>query len=673
MAGRYTGWHHKKGAAQASPAELAASRLVLGQLQDQLSLGGLQSGLRRVVLADGTVIEAQVAMGQPTVRIQPVRAARRVIPARELGEIITVPRSAAALDGVSEAHPEVMLRHADGFWRAYFYGQAPAGVANPGVYSDMFPLGLGQGGTTDWVGPDGERLSWYGPSSRAFPDAYVHARWQLGKQVFYLGRVLLDTDDYLERSAEDSGFDDRYIVGAALKRIGAELWLYTVQVTGDDGDTPPAPVGDENLGGFFSYPLAAQSAGGLHRYRLYRWTDDAGVERWAAAANSREALLTISTGSPDPWFFNKDCTEAVCHPALPPPSGLIPGKPWWAAIVPHGTEPPDSNDVGPSDLYHPPATQAVRFRVFIGDDSVTPEGIAYSLVSGGAAVPVTADYDMATGSLFGYGIRLASDLVPYFVFDGTEAPLYASVHQAGAGTGSGDLITGIKRFILYANPRDHVVVLLRLNIQFDTGAAQQLVYMRHTVEVYVDGTLAEQMQVTDTGDALSGLVQSWSDSQAYLDDLAGRNITPHFFIHGLLQVLQNTAPTGSKTWASRPLYIGANPMYAQLPYPADCWFGYADGNVPPGQPAQPISEFVGAGFNGSVPDDRGHFAVTGAARHDAAVVVSTWVPRAGMNDSFTWVADASLEALTGIGGAQARYHPIRMLGKMVARPRTVES
>src|SRR5690606_32162644 len=123
-------------------------------------------------------------------------------------------------------------------------------------------------------------------------------------------------------------------------------------------------------------------------------------------------------------------------------------------------------------------------------------------------------------------------------------------------------------------------------------------YERHTVEVYVDGTLVEQMQVTDTDDALSGLVQNWSDSQAYLDDLAGRNITPHFFIHGLLLVLQNTAPTGSTTWRAWPLYIGANPMYAQLPYPADCWFGYADSNVPPGQPAQPISEFVSAGFNG---------------------------------------------------------------------------
>lgn len=673
MAGRHTGWHHKKGADRASPQDLAAARKVLGELQNQLSLGGLPSGSRRVMLPNGTVIEATVTMGQPMVNIVPVRGGKRLIPARELGEFITVPRSAAEPSGVDADHPEVMLRHAEDLWRTYFYGGVPDGFSGEGgTYVDMFPKGLGQGGNADWVGPDGERLSWYGPSSRAFADAYVHARFQHGKRVFYLGDVLLDTDEYFAESELDAGAPERYVAGAAMRRIEGTWWLYVMQYAGTDGETPTPPTGDSTLDEFYSYPLAAQAAfGGLHRYRLYRWLDPQGVVRLSVVRNSREKLRTVVTGSPDPWFFNRTCTEAICHLALSTTNA--PGKPWWGANVPAREFPPDELDDIPAGTLHGPATSGIVWRLAIGEDGVTTSNTATapSVVSGGAAASVTADYDFETGAIVSYGIRFSADLVPYLTFDGVEAVLYQSTLDEGAGTGGENMITGVCRWILYANPRDHLVVLLRKDIEFDTGAEPQLQFERHTVEVYLDGVLVHSEQVTDTPNAKSGFIQRWSDSTDYFDDLTGRQITPQWFIYGLLVVFRSTdvVPSGSTTWTSAGQYIGANAMYAQLPYPTQCWFGIADSNISTGQPAQTIASLVTAGFNGALPDDNGYFSVTGAARHEDTIVVSCWVPKDGMAASFTYVTDADLQALTSVGGADARYHPIRLLGKMPVEDR----
>lgn len=72
MSGRYLGWHHKKGASQASSEDLAGSRAVLGELQRQMELGRLTTGTLRRYLPNGTLVEAHIAGGIPQVRITPV-------------------------------------------------------------------------------------------------------------------------------------------------------------------------------------------------------------------------------------------------------------------------------------------------------------------------------------------------------------------------------------------------------------------------------------------------------------------------------------------------------------------------------------------------------------------------------------------------------------------------
>jgi DNA-binding beta-propeller fold protein YncE len=68
---------HRQGGAS-NPEHLAAGRALLGVLQNHLRLGGIQSGAERLVLRDGTLIEAFMHMGIPSVRITPTGRPRRV-------------------------------------------------------------------------------------------------------------------------------------------------------------------------------------------------------------------------------------------------------------------------------------------------------------------------------------------------------------------------------------------------------------------------------------------------------------------------------------------------------------------------------------------------------------------------------------------------------------------
>lgn len=686
MAGRYTGWHHKKSSGQVSSGDLAAARKVLGILENRLKLGNVKSGGQRVVLDNGTVIDANIAMGTPTVRITPARGAQVRIPANELGEIITTPRSAAAPDGVDEDHPEVMLRHGpDDFWRTYFYSTPEGYTGESGSYANMFPKGLGQGGNCDWIGPDGERLSWYGPSSRAFADAYVHGPRQHGKQVYYLGEVLLDVDEYADDAGLGAGHTARYIAGAALREIEGTWWLYTVQYASALGETPPPYVAPPDIiqTSYFTYPLAATTEldGGVYRYRLFPYTDPHGVVRFKVASESREWLVGTVTGSPDAWFFNRECTEAICHPALT--NTGPPGKPWWAARVETRDFPPDEFDVIPPEQQpHPPAPRGLRFRVLFDDagEPISATTTEMGVVSGGAGATVTADYDATTDALVEYYFRFGADLVPYFMFDSTEAATYQSSIVLGGGTAGGHIITGLTRALVYVNPRDHIVVLMRQNVVYDTGIEDpdSLISHTQTMELYIDGVLVEEQEIATGADAKFGLVKRFGDATDFLHNLTGVQITPQWFVFGLLLTISDvdygpSEPPSETSWGTQGHYIGANAMFYQFPYPTECWFGISDAIIPPSGTSQTVAEKVTAGFNGNVPDDNGYFSVAGAARHAEAVVVSCWTPKAGMDTSFTHTTGSvDLQELTTIGGAEARYHPLRILGKMPVEERVEE-
>lgn len=69
---KHTEWMHTKGGRVGAKGEHThAARKLLGELKNQLALGGIKSGTMRAMLDDGTLIEVSMNMNIPAVRITP--------------------------------------------------------------------------------------------------------------------------------------------------------------------------------------------------------------------------------------------------------------------------------------------------------------------------------------------------------------------------------------------------------------------------------------------------------------------------------------------------------------------------------------------------------------------------------------------------------------------------
>lgn len=661
MAGRYEGWHHKKGAAEASPEDLAGAQKVLGELKEQLKLGGIESGVLRKQLQNGTLIEARIDMGMPSVNISPLTPGG--VGRRDFsGNFVVWGRTLALPDGHDLENPQQCLRtnpQADD-WATLTYAGSDV-ARSDGVFANTFPKGLGRAGNIDWVSVDGERISWYGPSSRMFVDAYINPAHQFGKFVFYLGEPLLDVEDYIAQSTEDTPFPDRYITGAALVQTTDGLWLYCMQNLGQDGVTTGSlPPGADVI---YDYPLAPQTNGGLHRYRLIQETTLEGVRRYRVKRNSRQKLATISVGHTDVWFFNQSGSEMVCHQILPT-GGTA--NPWWASrLLATGdyppSSPPDAEDDVPAEFY--PATGSVRRRIALSPDGTTLAQ-TFSVVSGAAAVPLCTDY--AGDELRSYTVRLGADMVPYVGFDGQELPTLQVVR-------TGTSIAGTWRWVLYASPRDQVIVFLGESRTFDweTGSAGTAPVGEVWVETWVKGVQVNRTSLASPPLPNFGLVRRAVDNLELMGGLVGQSIAPSWFIYGLFQSIEDVAddPPDEETdsWTTRSGFVGMNSGLANLVYPATCYFG-SYSSVSSGGP-EPISSLVSGGFAGSQQDEDGHYTVTACAvdqadGEDPIVLLSVGIDLNTLNTTFSLATNETLSSLTGISGAGQRYHPLWAMGKV---------
>lgn len=69
---KHSEWMHTKGGRDKAKGEhIHAARKLLGELKNQLALGGIKSGTMRKMLDDGTLIEVSMNMSIPSVRITP--------------------------------------------------------------------------------------------------------------------------------------------------------------------------------------------------------------------------------------------------------------------------------------------------------------------------------------------------------------------------------------------------------------------------------------------------------------------------------------------------------------------------------------------------------------------------------------------------------------------------
>lgn len=83
----------QEGDTEAAATNIGTARTVLGQLGNQMRLGGLQVGVRNLTLPDGTVIRAVIAGGTKKIFISvPRRAGGSLIPAPEVSQPLPIPQ-----------------------------------------------------------------------------------------------------------------------------------------------------------------------------------------------------------------------------------------------------------------------------------------------------------------------------------------------------------------------------------------------------------------------------------------------------------------------------------------------------------------------------------------------------------------------------------------------------
>lgn len=657
---RDTGWSHFRfiGNEAAGRAYIPAARDLLGFVRSQAASLKLQTYQVTNKLENGVVLTAELIGGIPRMTIEvPVEQGKNPT-GPGMDGFVVIARNEALPDGIGGDHPQQIIREteSDGY-KTHTYSGSEDGARSDGTYRVRFPSGIEHAGNVDWVSSIGERLSWYGPSARMFMDPYVNPSRQFGKFVFMLGQPLLDTEAYLAESDLDPGFDDRHILGAAIRSVGGRLYLYTVQGVADDGITDMTDIPDGQ--GRISYPLAEQASnGGIHRYRLVRYLGPGQVMRYRVAKNSREKLINLNVGHSDPWYFNQSATELICHAAMPP--DLSPT--WYAAQLFDPVDPPDGSDVV-SEFYPSPAQRA--YRLGITEAGIVSLGNTdLSVESGEPAAAVFSDYEGDT--LRSYGIRLDADMVPFLVFDGTEIPLWRIVPE-------GDDLRGTKRWIVYASPRDHVLITLHSDLLWEAGSiietpGNTLRGEGVKVEVWRYGVLVSStLLYTPSAISEPGFNRHYRVTDEAFNSLIGQPIAPHFYLYGVNFLVTNTAtdgmPNSHKTLTNM---IGAAMIYGQLPYPAECYFGTYDlptDSGDPDRPPTPVSERALGGFAGSRPDADGHFSVVGCAASAANLLVSFAVAVDDGDQSFFSITDDTFSIVTGIGGTNARYHPIWVLGK----------
>lgn len=308
MAGRHSGWTHKRLPENAQPY-IPAARALLGQVTDYAKRNKLTCWSMRRELPDGTIIAAEVRGGIPRYAIQVAQKDSGVLVAVRSAFVVWA-RDQDLPDGIDAEFPQQLIRpmdSADGdrTWEVFRY-TSDLGGRGDGTYIGRHPDGLKFSGNVDWEGKAKERLSWYGPQTRYWYDGWRQPSLQYGPFVFLLGKVLLDIDDYCTES--DVDLEERRVLGAAL----SGNWLYVMQA-----DLPDVTAVNyyERGGDVFSSPQVPTYTVALRlvRYLLSMTPGVPGaIPNYAVINESHETLWTHSAaGYVGPWHFSPDCDKAA--------------------------------------------------------------------------------------------------------------------------------------------------------------------------------------------------------------------------------------------------------------------------------------------------------------------------------------------------------------------------
>jgi hypothetical protein len=634
------------------------ARAALWKLARATAAGGAASARRRLDLAGGVTIDLVLAGLQAQITITaPLSNAETWKPPQDF---VVWARDAAHIHGIDTDYPEQILRvehnekHNDVLrWTTYFHDAGVEGFKDfpgrKGTYQRPFPDALQHGGNVDWRSPRGEIISWYGPSSRYWFDAYVQLRSQYGKFVFMNGSAILDVDAYIAASSQPV-FSERYILGAALRYDESGTHLFTVQseapdMTTDTSDLPantvevtdPAPHTSQNLR--------------FCRYTLGTTVDENGVATYHTIADSRITIGVATDFCSEPWFFNPECTEVLCHAY--PPGFLI------AKIIDRDA-PPDPDDFAPADEIFPPTNQS-RLRLKIEENAASLLATdVYSVTNDNHATVLASDYN-ADGEIVTLGLSVDENMVAHLEFGGQRHQLiYVRALHESEGD---DRIRAELRWVVFADLREGLLVMMTYEVTFSFPGVVGGTY----VEIYQNGKLVHRQLDHDVLDAPAhGFTFVLLDHERKYDHLKGRAIAPYFFVFGILFNMRG----GPGTLGGDPEFVGCNYQFNWLGYPPASYFGTFDPPPvsPSPHPRTTIASRSVGGFASTLPDFDGHYSVTGCSFQDGVLLLSFATVSFDGAESFNFTNDQTLARLTGIGGTNARFHPIWRIGVPAKAP-----
>lgn len=664
---RYTGWHHTRivGDRDAGSVYLPEARTLLGYVMDEAERNQLGVHSARRELKDGTVIIAEKHGAIPRVTITPAGSEGEEIKLQVPSDFVVWARDAGHPAGIDAEHPQQILRAkkakpagtaggnggihaaegggaaADVSWQTFFFNSDVDGYEDfalaKGTYGGLFPGGVPRAGNVDWCGEDGERISWYGPSSRYFFDVFHQPRSQYDKKVFMQGRVILDVDDYLAHSPHDAGFTEHYVLGAALRKDSGTWWLYVAQADLPTVATSTATIPANTI--FFgeSLPQADVSVR-INRYAMLTSDAHPAIEL-SAANNGREALWAgVITSGVQPWIFDAACERAVTFAANTNATATT------STYVPGLAGAPGETDVWYS------AT------LTIDEDNVASATVTTATVSqtGGNKATLARDFKggAAVDLLVSRSTQFNTPAAPVLSLGGASWPLHYREAIAGG-------YRYFKRWLLHADLREGEVLFFvqDVTVPDDVNVALS---GETWVELWRGGARITSIQALGGAVTTTGLPQAVATLvDASLSDLynraSGYALAPSWFVYGQVGYAYGTTVGGA--------FAGIAPMFALVWPPASELYGsYGARATTPGAPTTVASQ-RDASFADNSADFDGHTSAISCATVDNVTVFSVPAFAAGNDASLSFADDSPLGALTGVAGANARYHPIWLLGQ----------
>ncbi|HZX81042.1 MAG TPA: hypothetical protein VFE72_08845 [Lysobacter sp.] len=673
---RDTDWTHIRvpgGNRAAAAPYVPIARKLLGTVKAEAEASGLGVHKQTQRLPDGAIVQAELFGAVPRITIYPVGRGggkeERKIP----DAFVVTPRNGQRPDGPDPEHPEVILEH-NGSWIARFFDDSSpeyAAVAKPrGTYRSLagrvaFPEGIRHGGNVDWRSDESVRVSWYGPSSRYWFDGWRMPSAQYQGFVFMLGQVLLDVEQY----AADSNLAPLahpLVMGAAIDLLKRELYVIQAAIEDPSAEgevppfppveganvTPPSPTGD--------FPVA------LYRYRLTELDKPDAMN--LKVIDGSHAILWSATlhNACNPWFFNQDITAATSYSTPDKVSVYVPAEElaWTEAYA----------------ITDAPSPSTLRFELAITEDAITGEKSAnvsqhdVSMSTGSA--PIATDYDkgerfdlfMRRGNYSGFGRALSLE---------SRTSRFPIFFYANVGGDRPDLFYHAEVFWMDLREDAALMFVTRSQLKTFPSAGDPVGHPNVGIITVINKLLVADGKIVD--DEQVGyltLPGRWTDRPSY------------FLAHGAADACSPMALLYyvfagrcglTKVYGGLFGFAGMNSQNAIVPED-ECFGTLAIATTEDGVYSSYTLEVADQiKRDDRLPDlrddEHGRRWLIGAAAHDGDAIFSLRImvdaSVAGVEEDYplnaTFITDSTLAARTGIGGEDASYEPVWLLGALPRR------